>query len=104
LLILSSALAVDPIHTRLGLVQLHRQVSPVEGMQATLQLLRQYCLPHHQVHLLQAGKNLAFLLRSAKVGELFGPGTGGARLGEEVPLNGVGTGVTSVMFRMHLFE
>jgi hypothetical protein len=30
-------------------------------MQVVLQLLRQYCLLHHQVHLLQAEKNPAFL-------------------------------------------
>jgi hypothetical protein len=71
---------------------------------AALYLLRQYCLPHHQVHLLRAEKNLAFLQRLAKVGELLGPRTGGACLGEEVPLDGIGTGVTSVTFHAHLMK
>jgi hypothetical protein len=39
-----------------------------------------------------------------KVGGLLQPGTGGARLGEDVPLNGISTGVTSVMFHVHLPE
>jgi hypothetical protein len=64
-------------------------------MQATPQLLCQYCLPHLQVY---------FLQHPAKVGELFRPGVGGARLGEEVPLDGIDTGVTSVVFHAHLFK
>jgi hypothetical protein len=38
------------------------------------------------------------------VGELFGLGTRGARLGEEVLQDGIGTGVTSSMFHAHLPE
>jgi hypothetical protein len=43
------------------------------------------------MHFMTANKkNLAFLQRPAKVGELFGLGTRGARLGEEVPLDSIG--------------
>jgi hypothetical protein len=73
-------------------------------MQDALQLLCQYRLPHLQVHLLQVEKNMAFLLRPTKVSELFGSGTGGARLGEEVPLDGISMGVTNFMFHVHLPE
>jgi hypothetical protein len=51
---------------------------------------------------MQANKNLAFLQRSAGVGELFGPGTGGTHLDEEVSLDNIDTGVTSIMFHAHL--
>jgi hypothetical protein len=44
----------------------------------------------------------AFFKHQTMVGELFRPGTGGARLGEEVPLHGISTGVTSVTIRAHL--
>jgi hypothetical protein len=71
-------------------------------MQDALQLLLQYRLLHLQVHLLHAEKNLAFLQHPAKVGELFGLGTRGAPMGEEVPLDGISTSVTTVMFRRHL--
>jgi hypothetical protein len=67
-----------------------------------LQLLCQYRLSHLQVRLLQAKKNLPFHQRPPKVGELFRPRIGDVRLGEEVSLDGIGTGVTSVTFRMHL--
>jgi hypothetical protein len=39
-----------------------------------------------------------FLLAPAKVDELFGPGTEGARSGEEVLLDGNSTIATSIMF------
>jgi hypothetical protein len=47
---------------------------------------------------------LAFLQCPAKVGELFQPRTGGTRLGEEVPLDGIGTTATTVTFHAHLPE
>jgi hypothetical protein len=57
------------------------------------------------MHFMTANKkNLAFLQRTAKVGELFGLGTGGARLGEEVPLDSINTGATSIIFHAHLPE
>jgi hypothetical protein len=56
------------------------------------------------VHILQAEKNLVFLQRPTKVGELFGPGTGGVHLGEEVPLDVIGMGATSITFCAHLPE
>jgi hypothetical protein len=43
-----------------------------------------------------------FFQRPTKVGELFRLGTGGAHLGEEVLLESIGTGVTSVTFYAHL--
>jgi hypothetical protein len=43
-----------------------------------------------------------FLQRPANVSELFGARIGGARLGQEVPLDEICTGVTSVMFCVHL--
>jgi hypothetical protein len=73
-------------------------------MQAALQHLRQYRLLHHQVRLLQAEKNLAFLQCPTKVSELFGRGTGGTLLGVEVSLDGISTSATSIMFRAHLPE
>jgi hypothetical protein len=45
-----------------------------------------------------------FLQHTAKVVELFGPGTGGACLGEEVSLDDISTGVTSITFYVHLPE
>jgi hypothetical protein len=69
-----------------------------------LHLLHQYHLPHHRIYLLQVEKNLAFLQRPSKVGDLFGPRTGGTHLGDEVPLDGIDTGVSSVMFHAHLPE
>jgi hypothetical protein len=71
-------------------------------MRDVLQLLHKHCLLHLQARLLQAEKNLAFLQRPAKVGELFGLGTRGECLGEEVPLDGIGLGTTTIMFRGHL--
>jgi hypothetical protein len=41
---------------------------------------------------------------STRIHELFGPGTRGTSLGEEVPLDGIGTSVTIIMFRAHLPE
>jgi hypothetical protein len=45
-----------------------------------------------------------FLQHLAKVGELFGLGTRGMCLGEEVPLDSISTGVTSLTFHAHLPE
>jgi hypothetical protein len=41
---------------------------------------------------------MTFLQRPAKVSELFRPGTRGVRLGEEVLLDDIGTGTTSITF------
>jgi hypothetical protein len=45
-----------------------------------------------------------FLQRPTKVGELFGLGTRDVCLGVEVPLDGIGTGMTNVTFCVHLPE
>jgi hypothetical protein len=71
-------------------------------MHAALQQLCQYHHPHLQAYLLQAEENLAFVQHPAKVGELFGLGTRGTCLGEEVLLDGIDVGATSVMFHVHL--
>jgi hypothetical protein len=73
-------------------------------MQAVLQLLCQCHLLHLQVRILQAKKNPAFLQRLMKIDELFEPSTGAARLGEEVPLDGIGMCTNSIAFRVHLFK
>jgi hypothetical protein len=45
-----------------------------------------------------------FLQYLAKVGELFGSRTGGICLGEEVLLDRISTGMTSLTFHTHLPE
>jgi hypothetical protein len=42
------------------------------------------------------------LQHPAKVGKLFGTGTRCVRLGEEVPLDDIGTDTTGIMFHAHL--
>jgi hypothetical protein len=44
---------------------------------------------------------MVFLQCPAKVGELLRLGTGGMRLGEEILLDGISTGVTGVTFHVH---
>jgi hypothetical protein len=53
---------------------------------------------HLQVDLLQARNDFAILQHLAKVDELLGLATGGAHLGEEIPLGNIGTDTTSVTF------
>jgi hypothetical protein len=60
-----------------------------------LQLLRQCHLMHFKVCLLHAEKHLAFLQCPSKVGKLFGPRTRCARLGDKIPLDGIGMDTTS---------
>jgi hypothetical protein len=59
---------------------------------------------HLQVHLLQAEKDLAFLKHPTEVVKLFGPGTRRARLGEEIPLDNIGTNTESIEFYAHLLK
>jgi hypothetical protein len=47
---------------------------------------------------------MAFFQCPSKVGELFRPGTGGMRLGGELSLDNINTGVTSIMFHVHLLK
>jgi hypothetical protein len=67
-------------------------------MQAARLLLHQYGLLHLQVYLLQAKEDLAFLQCSAKMMELFRPGTRGTRTGNDVPLDSLNLDVFGITF------
>jgi hypothetical protein len=45
---------------------------------------------------------LVFLQRPTVVGMLFGPGTGHTHLDEEIPSDGIGMDMASVVFYVHL--
>jgi hypothetical protein len=51
---------------------------------------------------MKAEKDLAFLQCPTEVGKLFGPGTGRACLGKEIPLDGIGIDTTNITFRVLL--
>jgi hypothetical protein len=65
-------------------------------------LLRQFCLLHLYVCLMQAKEDLAFLQRPVEANELFGPGARSTHLGKEVLLDTLGSDVTGIPFHAHL--
>jgi hypothetical protein len=57
---------------------------------------------HLHIHLLRAKEDLTFLQRPIEVDELFGPGTRGAHLGEEVQLDNLSSNATGITFCAHI--
>jgi hypothetical protein len=65
-------------------------------------LLRQFCLLHLQVYLVQAKEDMTFLQCPAEANELFGPGARSTHLGKEVLPDTLGSDATGIPFHVHL--